>query len=172
VNLNTADRGNTGESGAADKLRISAGKVVAVSISAEKGVSKTNVKEARLVPAWGLEGDAHGGDWHRQVSLLAVESIEQMRRSKSLDVKPGDFAENITSIGLELHRLPVGTVLGIGEEVLLEITQIGKQCHTGCAIFKQVGYCVMPHEGVFARVVRGGVVRVKDEIYLLERNAG
>lgn len=139
------------------------GVVVAVCVSETKGVSKRDVGRARLVEGHGLEGDAHAGPWHRQVSLLAEESIEKMR-TKGIDVGPGAFAENITTRGIDLYHLPVGTRLEVGPEVVLEITQIGKECHTGCAIFRQVGECVMPREGIFARVVRGGEIERGDEI--------
>ncbi|MDK2930371.1 MAG: hypothetical protein PWR07_502 [Bacillota bacterium] len=132
-------------------------------MSETKGVSKRDVGRARLVEGHGLEGDAHAGPWHRQVSLLAEESIEKMR-TKGIDVGPGAFAENITTRGIDLYHLPVGTRLEVGPEVVLEITQIGKECHTGCAIFRQVGECVMPREGIFARVVRGGEIERGDEI--------
>ena len=142
------------------------GRVVAVSISTEKGVPKENVPQVRVVPGWGVEGDAHGGDWHRQVSLLALESIEKMR-AKGLSVQPGDFAENLTTEGIDLPQLPLGSRLQVGNEVLLEVTQIGKACHTGCAIFQQVGQCIMPKEGIFTRVIRGGTVRPDDPILVL-----
>lgn len=141
------------------------GRVVAVSISEKKGEKKQNVGKARLIEDFGLEGDAHAGSWHRQVSLLAKESIEKMKKM-GLAVGPGDFAENITTEGIDLGRLPVGTRLEIGD-VLLEVTQIGKECHSGCAIFKQVGQCIMPREGIFARVLRGGVVSEGDEIKVI-----
>lgn len=132
------------------------GKVVAVCISKEKGERKKPVKCALLLENHGIEGDAHAGDWHRQVSLLAEESIDKMR-AKGLDVTHGDFAENITTKGIDLISLPVGARLSIGDAIL-EITQIGKECHTRCAIFYQAGDCVMPREGIFARVLRGGEV--------------
>jgi molybdenum cofactor synthesis domain-containing protein len=141
------------------------GRVVAVSISEKKGEKKQNVGKARLIEDFGLEGDAHAGSWHRQVSLLAKESIEKMKKM-GLAVGPGDFAENITTEGIDLARLPVGTRLKIGD-ALLEVTQIGKECHSGCAIFKQVGQCIMPREGIFARVLRGGVVSEGDEIKVI-----
>jgi MOSC domain-containing protein YiiM len=144
-----------------------AGKVVAVSISKDKGTSKDNVGTARVVLEWGLEGDAHGGAWHRQISLLAIESIERMR-SMLPELKPGDFAENITTQGLPLSSLPIGSRLRVGEEVVLEITQIGKRCHSGCAIFQQVGQCIMPQEGIFARVITEGEISVDDCIEILE----
>jgi MOSC domain-containing protein YiiM len=141
-------------------------RVVAVSVSATTGVKKDNVAAARVLVNFGLEGDAHAGDWHRQVSLLAVESIDKMRRT-GLDLKPGDFAENLTTQGLDIPRLPVGTRLRVGQEVELEVTQIGKACHHGCAIKQAVGDCVMPREGIFARVLRGGMVHPDDIIEVL-----
>lgn len=139
-------------------------RVIAVCRSDTKGVSKEPITEGVLKEEYGLEGDAHAdGGWHRQVSLLAIESIEKMR-ALGLDLRPGDFAENITTEGIELLSLPVGTRLAVGDEVILEISQIGKECHVGCAIFRQVGRCIMPREGVFARVIRGGRVRAGDEI--------
>lgn len=144
------------------------GKVVAISISKTKGTKKENVEKAYLQEEHGIKGDAHAGKWHRQVSLLALESIEKMRK-KLEDINPGDFAENITTLGLDLISLPIGTRLKIGE-TLLEITQIGKKCHQKCDIFYTVGFCVMPKEGVFARVIKGGEIRVGDEIEVLTKN--
>jgi len=141
-------------------------KVAAVSISRTKRVKKINVPSIRLRPGHGAEGDAHAGDWARQVSLLAQESIDKMR-ALGLDVAPGDFAENITTIGLDLTALAVGSRLKIGPEALLELTQIGKECHAGCAIMKAVGQCVMPREGVFFKVIAGGRVKPRDEIVCL-----
>ena len=142
---------------------------MAVSTSARKGTRKTNVPAARLREGFGLEGDAHGGAWHRQVSLLAVESIATIRE-KGLDVGPGAFAENLTTGGIDVPRLTVGERLEVGEAEL-EITQIGKECHSRCAIYEEAGDCVMPREGVFARVVRGGTVRVGDTIRVLPGSA-
>ncbi|MGC7847119.1 MOSC domain-containing protein [Desulforudis sp. 1088] len=139
------------------------GRVVAVCTSATKGVKKTNVGEAYLEVEHGIMGDAHAGPWHRQVSLLSTDSIAKMR-AKGLDVHFGDFAENLTIEGLELFSLPVGTRLRIGSEVVGEVTQIGKQCHKGCAIFQQVGDCVMPREGIFIKVVKPGKVKVGDAV--------
>ena len=146
---------------------MAAGRVAAVSVSDRKGVKKTNVPQARVLKEHGLEGDAHAGDWHRQVSLLGRESIEKMR-ALGVDVVPGDFAENITTEGLDVPGLPVGTRIRVGRDVVLELTQIGKACHTGCAIMKAVGKCVMPTEGVFFRVLVEGVVTPGDEIVVLE----
>ena len=144
-------------------------KIVSVCISKDKGVKKKNITRGNLVEGFGLEGDAHGGDWHRQVSLLAHESIQKMR-DKGLDVGPGDFAENITTHGIDLPSLPIGTRFTIGKDTLLEVTQIGKTCHTRCAIFYQAGDCIMPKEGIFARVLTGGKIKVDDEIKVEEKN--
>ncbi|MBT0653457.1 MOSC domain-containing protein [Geomobilimonas luticola] len=138
------------------------GEVVAVCISENKGERKTLVPQVELRVDHGIVGDAHAGDWHRQVSLLAEESIEKMRRL-GLSVSAGAFAENITTRGLDLVSLPVGTRLHLGE-ALVEVTQIGKECHTRCAIYYQAGDCVMPKEGIFAKVLRGGVVKPGDVV--------
>jgi cyclic pyranopterin phosphate synthase len=140
---------------------------VAVSISRKKGEKKTNVDAARLIREHGVDQDAHAGDWHRQVSLLDMESVSRIR-DKGLDVHPGNFAENITTRGIRLWKLPVGTRLRLGAEVLVEVTQIGKECHDRCAIFHQVGDCVMPREGIFAKVVEDGTIRPGDAITVLE----
>ncbi len=144
-----------------------AGKIVAVCTSEKKGTRKRNVGEGTLVPAHGLKGDAHAGDWHRQVSLLALESIEKMR-AKGLDVHPGDFAENLTTEGIVLVDLPVGTRLQIGSKAEGEVTQIGKVCHDRCAIYYQAGDCVMPREGIFIKVIKGGPVKVGDVVEVME----
>ncbi|MDG5469789.1 MOSC domain-containing protein [Deltaproteobacteria bacterium IMCC39524] len=141
--------------------------IVAVCTSKEKGERKTDVGQAELLEGFGLVGDAHGGDWHRQVSLLAIESIDKMRAA-GLDVGPGDFAENLTTQGVNLYTLPVGTRLRVGDSVLLEMTQIGKECHDRCAIYHQAGDCVMPKEGVFATVINGGPVKTGDSLEILE----
>ncbi len=138
--------------------------VVAVCISENKGERKKPVKQVELRVDHGIVGDAHAGDWHRQISLLALESIEKMRQM-GLDVTTGDFAENITTSGIDLVALPVGTKLQIGE-TLLEVTQIGKECHTRCAIYQQAGDCVMPKEGIFAKVLEPGAVKPGDRIAL------
>jgi MOSC domain-containing protein YiiM len=138
--------------------------VVAVCSSKKKGTRKEPVAEGLLQKDHGLVGDAHAGVLpNRQVSLLSVASIDKMREL-GLDLYPGDFAENITVEGLDLCHLPVGTRLAVGQEVILEISQIGKECHTACAIRRKVGQCIMPEEGVFARVVRGGMVRAGDSV--------
>lgn len=135
-------------------------KVEAVCISENKGERKKPVESVELRENHGIVGDAHAGDWHRQVSLLATESIDKMRKL-GLDVSAGDFAENITTSGIELVSLPIGTRLQLGE-TLLEVTQIGKECHTRCAIYDQAGDCVMPKEGIFAKVISGGIIRPGD----------
>jgi len=136
--------------------------VVAVCKSQKKGTKKKEVAEGLLQADLGLVGDAHADSGtHRQVSLLAVESIGKMR-ALGLEVNPGDFAENLTTEDIDLVSLPVGTRLSIGKQIILEVTQIGKECHTRCAIYRQVGTCIMPEEGVFARVVKGGSVSAGD----------
>jgi MOSC domain-containing protein YiiM len=152
-----------------DLEQINNGRIVAVSISPKKGVKKTNILLASLIENYGLENDAHAGDWHRQVSLLAIESIAKIRK-KGLDVNPGDFAENITTEGITLYELPVGTRLKIGEDALVEVTQIGKECHDRCAIYKQVGDCVMPREGIFVKVLKGGNIGPADGIYIFDNH--
>ncbi|MEG6616854.1 MOSC domain-containing protein [Peptococcaceae bacterium 1198_IL3148] len=139
------------------------GKIVAVCTSPEKGMRKKNVGSGNLVIDFGLEGDAHGGKWHRQVSLLAIESIEKMQKM-GLDVGPGDFAENLTTEGIDLVSLPIGTKVKIGDQAIGEVTQIGKECHHGCAIRQQAGDCVMPREGIFIKVLQEGKVKVGDKI--------
>lgn len=136
--------------------------LVSINISDKKGMRKSPVPSVEIGPE-GLAGDAHSGDWHRMVSLLAEESIEKMR-AMGLDVHPGDFAENLTVRGLDLLALPIGSRLRVGGSAVLEITQHGKECHTRCAIYHQAGDCVMPKEGIFARVVETGHVRTGDEV--------
>jgi MOSC domain-containing protein YiiM len=143
------------------------GQVVAVNISERKGVRKLNVGRAVALKNFGLEGDAHGGNWHRQVSLLAEESIEKMR-SLGLALSFGDFAENITTSGIDLLSLNVGARLKVGN-ALLEITQKGKECHAGCEIRKLVGDCIMPREGIFAIVIEKGEIKVGDQIEVQEK---
>jgi molybdopterin adenylyltransferase len=141
------------------------GKVVAVCKSLHKGERKVNVGSARLIEDFGIDGDAHGGPWHRQVSLLALESIDKMRE-KGLEVGPGDFAENITTLGINLVNLPRGTRLKAGE-ALLEVTQIGKKCHSKCAIYELAGDCIMPREGIFTRVLHEGKISIGDNIEVM-----
>jgi MOSC domain-containing protein YiiM len=144
-------------------IQTEIGKIIAVSVSLKKGVKKTNIFSGKLLENYGLENDAHAGDWHRQVSLLAIESIAKIR-AKGLDVNPGDFAENVTTEGIRLWELPVGTRMKLGGEALVEVTQIGKECHDRCAIFHQVGDCVMPREGIFVRIIAEGEIKPGDFI--------
>jgi MOSC domain-containing protein YiiM len=141
------------------------GQVLAVCTSEKKGTRKQKVGQIELQPNWGIVGDAHAADWHRQVSLLAWESIEKMR-ALGLNVREGSFAENITTTGLSLVDLPVGTQLRIGE-ALTRVTQIGKVCHDRCAVYYQAGDCVMPREGIFVEVLEAGEVREGDAILVL-----
>lgn len=140
------------------------GRIIAVSISKKKGIPKTNVSAAQLVEEWGIDGDVHAGKWHRQVSILALESIEKMR-AKGLNVRTGAFAENITTEFIDIPHLHVGDKVKIGNAEL-EITQIGKECHAKCAIYYRAGDCVMPREGIFARVIRAGQISAGDTVQL------
>jgi MOSC domain-containing protein YiiM len=139
------------------------GKVVSVNISDKKGEKKHGIGKCKVIKDFGLENDAHGGFMHRQISLLSTASIQKMR-DKGADVGSGDFAENLTIEGIDLPSLPVGTTMKIGEGLLVRVTQIGKECHSHCAIFQQVGDCVMPREGIFVEVLSDGEVAVGDEI--------
>jgi len=142
-------------------------KVIAVCKSKQKGTRKEIVSEGVLKDDYGLIDDAHAsGCTHRQVSLLAAESINKMRQL-GFDVGPGDFAENLTTEGIDLISLPVGTQVSIGKGVTLEVTQHGKECHSGCTIYRQIGKCIMPKEGVFAKVIRGGLIRAGDTIKVI-----
>ncbi|HEX3029020.1 MAG TPA: MOSC domain-containing protein [Clostridia bacterium] len=141
-------------------------RVVAINISEKKGVPKTTIDEGEFVVDFGLKGDAHGGNWHRQVSLLGQESIDKVKAQGIKGLCTGKFAENITTEGIELYTLPIGTRLDING-VILEVTQIGKECHQKCAIFHQVGDCVMPKEGIFVKVVQGGLIKKDDIIKVL-----
>ena len=138
--------------------------ILAVCTSPKTGMRKTNVGQGVFIEQFGIEGDAHGNSaTHRQVSLLAMESIKKMQ-DMGLTVGPGDFAENLTTEGIELLGLPIGSKIAIGASVVLEISQHGKECHTPCAIYHQAGTCVMPTEGIFGRVITGGMVKVGDTI--------
>jgi len=139
-------------------------KIIAVCKSREKGTRKKVVAEGVLKEDYGLVGDAHADCCtHRQVSLLAMESIDKMRKL-GFQVGPSDFAENLTTEGSELLSLPIGTIISIGKEALLEVSQIGKECHSSCAIRQEMGKCIMPREGIFARVIKGGCVRAGDDV--------
>lgn len=144
-------------------------KVVSINISEKKGMRKKPVQEAVIRTNYGIEGDAHSSsEWHRQVSLLAVESIKKMQ-DMGLDVKAGDFAENITTEGIDLVSLPLGTLLQLGQDIIAEVSQIGKECHTRCAIYYQAGDCVMPKEGIFIKVIQGGTVRNGDKVIVMPK---
>ena len=142
------------------------GKIMAVNISGERGTQKKNVHSARLIEDWGIEHDAHAGKWHRQVSLLSYDKIEAFR-ARGAEVEDGAFGENLVVQGFDFSSLPVGTRFRCGE-VVLEMTQIGKECHHGCAIFQKMGDCIMPREGVFTRVLHGGVIHPGDELTILD----
>jgi MOSC domain-containing protein YiiM len=140
--------------------------IVSINISEQKGTRKHPIPEGRLRPEWGIEGDAHAGVWHRQISLLSQESIDKMSALGVPDLKSGDFAENVTTQGITLHTLPVGTRLLLGA-CEVEVTQIGKECHQHCEIFQQVGKCIMPVEGIFVKVITEGSVRAGDAVSVL-----
>lgn len=142
------------------------GKIIAVNISEKKGTQKKNVHSARVIEDFGLENDAHAGKWHRQVSLLSYEKIEDFK-AKGAPVEDGAFGENLIVEGIDLRNLPVGTKLSC-QDVVLEVTQIGKQCHSGCEIYKIMGDCIMPREGIFTRVLHGGVISEGDSITVME----
>ena len=142
-------------------------KIVSIAVSQKKGTRKSLVDRATVVENHGLEGDAHAGDWHRQISFLAAESI-QSAREKGLAVDFGDFAENVATEGVDWKTLAVGTRVKLGSTVVVEVSQIGKTCHKPCAIYYQAGDCIMPREGVFARVIRGGEIACGDVVALLE----
>ena len=144
--------------------------ITSINISPKKGTFKQPVNQAELRVDFGIVGDAHAGNWHRQISLLAQESIDKMTALGLNDLVPGKFAENITTQGIELFTLPVGTRLKLGACVV-EVTQIGKECHQHCEIYKKVGQCIMPHEGIFVKVLTPGVVRVGDAIAIEEAKA-
>ena len=141
------------------------GKVLGICISEKRGTQKHEVQEANIVEGWGIEGDAHGGNWHRQISLLSFEKIEAFRE-KGADVDFGAFGENLIVEGYDLRTLPLGSRFKIGD-ALLELTQIGKECHSHCEIFKKMGECIMPREGVFTKVLHGGHIKSGDEVELI-----
>ncbi|MFC1884788.1 MOSC domain-containing protein [Thermodesulfobacteriota bacterium] len=141
--------------------------IVSIATSTKKGTRKVQIKEGLLIEGHGLKGDAHAGPWHRQVSFLAAESIDESRR-RGLDVTFGDFAENIATSGVGWRNFPVGVRLKLGESAVVEITQIGKECHNKCAIYYKAGDCIMPREGIFAKVIKGGAIKKGDEIFVLE----
>ncbi len=141
------------------------GKVIAACISEAKGTQKQNVHKVKLIEDFGIEGDAHAGKWHRQVSLLSWDKIEEFRK-RGAEVEDGAFGENLVVEGIDFSKLPVGTKLKCND-VILQLTQIGKECHHGCAIFQKMGDCIMPREGVFTKVLKGGIISVGDELEIL-----
>jgi len=143
------------------------GKILAISVSTKKGVSKTNVNSANMIENHGIDGDVHAGNWHRQISLLSLESIEKMRLAGLPELNPGDFAENITTDLQNLNQIQIGTKLKLGKDSMIEITQIGKTCHSRCAIYDTVGDCIMPREGIFAKVLISGRIEINDSIEIL-----
>jgi MOSC domain-containing protein YiiM len=148
------------------KVAAIKGRIRAISVSKQKGVQKVNVPEAELRAGFGIVGDAHAGNWDRQISLLEIESIDLMA-AKGAKVSPGDFAENITTEGIDLSKLKIGDELKLGTEVEIKITKFGKQCHGRCIIYEQIGDCIMPRKGVFAKVGREGSIRVGDIIEVI-----
>lgn len=142
------------------------GKVTAICVSEKRGTQKVNINEATFIEEFGIENDAHAGKWHRQVSLISYEQIEAFK-ARGGKVEPGAFGENVIVQGIDFKTLQVGTRLKCND-VVLEMTQIGKKCHTQCEIFYQVGDCIMPREGVFARVLHGGKIKVGDELEVIE----
>ena len=146
-------------------------KIVSIAISRKKGTRKGQVEQASLIREHGLEGDAHAGPWHRQLSFLSAESIEKAR-GQGLDVTFGDFAENIATSGIDWLKIPIGTRVKLGETALVEVTQIGKECHNKCAIYYMAGDCIMPKEGIFARVLKGGKIRRGDDVDLIPEPSG
>lgn len=144
------------------------GKIKAISLSKEKGTKKYNVKEAVMKENYGILGDAHAGPWHRQVSLLSGEAIDEFKNKGNIDVKAGDFAENLTLEGIDFSLLEIGTRLKISQDIILEVSQIGKDCKTPCHIYKTVGDCIMPKKGVFTRVIKGGRIKLEDKVEILK----
>ena len=142
------------------------GKLLAICTSPQRGTVKTEVESARLTPEWGIETDAHGGNWHRQVSLLSYDRIQEFR-ARGAKVEDGAFGENLVVEGIDFKTLPIGTKFKCND-VVLELTQIGKECHHGCAIFQAMGDCIMPREGVFTKVLHGGVIKEGDNLEILE----
>lgn len=142
------------------------GKVISVNISEIRGIQKHNVGKVKLIEDFGIENDAHAGKWHRQVSLLSHEKIEAFR-AKGAEVKDGAFGENIVVSGIDFKTLPIGTRFKCND-VIMEMTQIGKECHHGCEIFQKMGDCIMPREGVFAKIIHGGEIAVGDEMTILK----
>lgn len=140
--------------------------IKALCTSEKRGTAKKDMKEAEFIEDFGIKGDAHAGKWHRQISLLSYEQVEEFRR-RGADVDDGAFGENILAEGIDFKTLPIGTKIKTSSDVLLEVTQIGKKCHSECEIYKQVGDCIMPREGIFAKVLHGGRLKVGDKLFVL-----
>jgi len=147
------------------------GKIVAICISKKKGVQKKDVKQCRLIENYGLEGDAHAGSWHRQISLLSIEGRLVME-NKGIKLDAGDFGENVLTKGVDFANIIVGNELRLGRDALVRVTQIGKECHDRCNIYYQVGDCIMPREGIFAEVLEGGEIKIDDDIEFLNDKGG
>lgn len=147
------------------------GKIVAICISEKKGVQKKDVKKCRLIENYGLEGDAHAGSWHRQISLLSIEGRLVME-NKGIKLDAGDFGENVLTEGVDLANIMVGNELRLGGDALVRVTQIGKECHDRCNIYYQVGDCIMPREGIFAEVLKGGEIKIDDDIEFINDKGG
>lgn len=144
-------------------------KIVSIAVSKKKGTVKSCVNEAELIENHGIKDDAHAGEWHRQLSFLASESIEQAK-SEIMEINYGDFAENVATLGIDWPQQPVGSRFKLGDNALVEITQIGKKCHNKCAIYYRTGDCIMPKQGVFARILTGGIIKVGDPIKKIEQS--
>lgn len=142
-------------------------KIVSIAVSKKKGTIKKCVGQAELIENHGIKEDAHAGDWHRQLSFLSAESIEKVS-TEAFKLNFGDFAENIATTGIDWKSQPIGQRVSLGQEALVEITQIGKECHKKCAIYYRTGDCIMPKEGVFAKVLTGGIIKVGDDIALID----
>jgi MOSC domain-containing protein YiiM len=147
-----------------ESIKENKGRITAISISKSRGIPKSNIQSAVLILNRGIDGDIHADGSHRQISLLPMESINKMKESTPIKLRPGIFAENLTTEFIDYKRIGIGTKLKIGKESIIEVTQIGKECHNRCAIYESAGNCIMPDEGVFARVVTGGEINVNDEI--------
>lgn len=143
------------------------GRIAAISISEKRGIPKSNIETAMLISSRGIEGDIHADGSHRQISLLSLESINKMKKSTTIKLRPGIFAENLTTEYIDFKKIVIGSKLKIGKDSIIKITQIGKECHNRCAIYESAGNCIMPDEGVFARVIKGGEINVNDEIEVL-----
>ena len=147
------------------------GKIVAICISEKKGVQKKDIKKCRLIENYGLEGDAHAGPWHRQISLLSIEGRLVME-NKGIKLDAGDFGENVLTEGVDFANIMVGKELRLGKDALVRVTQIGKECHDRCNIYYQVGDCIMPREGIFAEVLKGGEIKIDDDIEFINDKGG